>query len=520
MDNKIYEHNKDIIDGIKNILNYSISVKKLATTAVVLAAVAALVYYAHILNSVKNKNLIHQANAQNVDQNIPLNKIEFPSFAGLVNDLKSSVVNISVTNVVSNAGDSEHFGFNLPFGDDDQFNEFFKRYFQNMPQQREYSQRGLGSGFIISEDGYIVTNNHVIDKARDIEIVLDNGNKYKADVIGKDLKTDLALLKIETSEFLNPVKFGNSDDLNIGDWVIAIGNPFGLGHTVTAGIVSAKGRILGIGNYDDFIQTDAPINPGNSGGPLFNIRGEVVGIDTAIISGGQGIGFAIPANLATNIIVQIKNTGRVTRGWLGVMIQPITPEIAESLNLRDTNGVLVSDVSSKSPAEKAGVERGDVITRYNGKQITSVNDLTGKVALSKPGSEQYLSLIRGGKTKEIVVNIKEQPDEILSNKTSRNKTESETEKLGITVSELSPQIRNRYNIDNDTGVIILSVQPGTIGAEAGFIPGDIILEINKSKLDNIDDLDRQLSNATNNESILFLIERGQNTFYLGLRNLG
>lgn len=520
MDNSLFEKNKTIIDKIKTVLNQKISVKKLVITLTVIAAVAGSVYYTSGLNTFKNTNLIQETHAQNVDQNVPLNKFQFPSFAGLVNNLKSSVVNISVTSVVSNTGGGEYFEFNSPFGNNDPFNDFFKRFFQNMPQQREYRQHGLGSGFIISKDGYIVTNNHVIDKARDIEIVLDNGNKYKADVIGKDLKTDLALLKINTNEILNPVKFGNSDDLNIGDWVIAIGNPFGLGHTVTAGIVSAKGRILGIGNYDDFIQTDAPINPGNSGGPLFNLRGEVVGVDTAIIAGGQGIGFAIPANLTNDVVIQIKDNGKVTRGWLGVIIQPITPEIADSMKLKDTNGVLVSDVSSKSPAEKAGVERGDVITKYNGEQIASVIDLTGKVALSKPGSKEHLSVIRNGKTKEIVVNIKEQPEDLLSKKTTENKPESDTEKLGIKVSELSPQIRSRYNIDTENGVVITSIQPGSIAAEAGFAPGDIILEINKSKINNIDDFNNQISKSKDNQSILFLVERGQNTIYLGLKNIG
>lgn len=512
--------NNSVIYKIKNAFNYKISVMKLVLAFIVITGIAGSLYFGSGNHTFRNTNLIQESHAQNIEQNTGQNKVEFPSFSGLVNDLKSSVVNISVTSVVSNTGGNEFFEFNSPFGNNDPFNDFFKRFFQNMPQQREFRQHGLGSGFIISKDGYIVTNNHVIDKARDIEIVLDSGNKYKAEVVGKDLKTDLALLKIDPHETLNPVKFGNSDALNIGDWVIAIGNPFGLGHTVTAGIVSAKGRSLGIGNYDDFIQTDAPINPGNSGGPLFNLNGEVVGVDTAIIAGGQGIGFAIPANLTNNVIVQIKDNGKVTRGWLGVMIQPITPEIADSLNLKDTKGVIVSDVSAKSPAEKAGVERGDVITKYNGEQIASVTDLTSRVAISKPDTKQHLSVIRNGKTKEIVVNIKEQPEDITGKPSRSEKSQDDTEKLGMKVIELTPEIRSRYNIDTKNGVMITSVDPGGIASDAGFMPGDIILEINKSKIENLNDFKKEISKAKDNKSILFLIERGDNTIYLGLKNIG
>ena len=276
----------------------------------------------------------------------------FNSLAPLVKKLSPSVVNISTTNVSK----ERSFSYESPFQgkENDPFNDFFDKFFGNTPE-REFKGRGLGSGFIFSEDGYIITNNHVVDRATDIKVILDKGDVYHAEVVGTDPKTDLALLKIEPKKKLPAVKFGNSDVLEIGDWVLAIGNPFGLGNTVTAGIISAKGRSLGLGSYDDFIQTDAAINPGNSGGPLFNFNGEVIGVNTAIIAGGQGIGFAIPINMAKNVVAQLRNSGKVVRGWIGVYVQQVTPEIAESIHLQKPGGALVADVTPGGPAEKAGI---------------------------------------------------------------------------------------------------------------------------------------------------------------------
>ena len=432
---------------------------------------------------------------------------ELPSFAGLVEKLKPSVVNISTTSVVRERGFSP---FSSPFGEEDPFEEFFKRFFGEVPQQ-EFRQHGLGSGFIISEDGYVVTNNHVIDKAQDIEVILEGGEKYKAKIIGKDSKTDLALLKIEPRKKLSAVRFGDSDKLEIGDWVIAVGNPFGLGHTVTAGIVSAKGRVLGLGAYDDFIQTDAPINPGNSGGPLFNLSGEVVGVNTAIVAGGQGIGFSIPINMAKDVVRQIKEKGRVVRGWLGVLVQQITPEIGESMNLKEPKGALVSDVTSKGPAEKAGIKRGDIIVEFNGHKIEKVHELTSMVAIIPPGTQVKLKVIREGKEKDITVRLGELPEKIA------RKEEGVKEKLGLTVQEITPQIADRFNLGEENGVVITDVDPGSITDESGLQPGDVILEINRQTIKNIDDYKSAVEMIEKGKTALFLVKRGENTMYVGVK---
>ena len=279
------------------------------------------------------------------------------SFTDLAKRMKPSVINIRSTKLVKNTGR----GFWSPFSPKGPFrdffgDEFFERFFDEMPP-REFPQNSLGSGFIIDEQGYILTNNHVIEKADKIKVILSDEKEFDAEVMGRDPKTDIALIKIEATKPLQPVTMGNSDELQVGEWVIAIGNPFGLEHTVTAGIVSAKGRVIGSGPYDDFIQTDASINLGNSGGPLINMRGEVIGINTAIIAGGPGIGFAIPINMAKQILSQLKEKGEVTRGWLGVMIQKVTPELAKQFGLEKSEGALVAQVMEDSPAEKAGIKR-------------------------------------------------------------------------------------------------------------------------------------------------------------------
>ncbi|MCH8014388.1 MAG: Do family serine endopeptidase, partial [Candidatus Dadabacteria bacterium] len=308
---------------------------------------------------------------------------EFKSLSPLVKQLSPSVVNISTTSV--SKGGSQFF--KSPFGGrgEEPFDDFFKKFFGDSPQ-KEFKRRGLGSGFIFSEDGYIITNNHVVERATDIKVILQNGDSYVAQIIGTDPKTDLALLKIKPKTKLPAVRFGNSDMLEIGDWVLAIGNPFGLGHTVTVGIISAKGRSLGLGSYDDFLQTDAAINPGNSGGPLFNFKGEVIGVNSAIIAGGQGIGFAIPINMTKNVVSQLRNGGKVVRGWIGVYVQRVTPDIAESLDLDDDNGALVADVTAGGPAEKAGVKRGDIIIELNGNKIDEMPELPKLVASYAPGT--------------------------------------------------------------------------------------------------------------------------------------
>jgi len=358
----------------------------------------------------------------------------------------------------------------------------------------------------------VVTNNHVIDRAEDIQVVIDNGKKYKAKVIGKDAKTDLALLKIDTDEKLSAVKLGDSDELKIGDWVIAIGNPFGLGYTVTAGIVSAKGRSLGLGAYDDFIQTDASLNPGNSGGPLFNLSGEVIGVNTAIVAGGQGIGFAIPISMAKYIINQLKEYGKVSRGWLGVLVQEVTPEIAESIGLDKPFGALVSDISPDSPAEKAGIKRGDVIIEFDGKKIEDVSDLTTLASTTPPGSEVNIVALEGDEKREYNLKLGELPD-----KDTQQTEEEAEEELGLSVKGITPRIADRLNLDVEEGVVITDVQRGSIAEESGLRKGDLILEINKKSIKTLKDYTDALSSVGDGKTALFLIQRGENTIYSAIR---
>lgn len=434
------------------------------------------------------------------------------SLSGLVKRLTPSVVNISTTNTTK-FGMTPH---QSPFGErgDDPFEEFFDRFFGQLPQ-REFKRKGLGSGFIISDDGYIITNNHVVEKADDIKVILQDGESYKANIIGKDPKTDLALLKIEPKHKLNAVTLGRSNTLEIGDWVVAIGNPFGLGHTVTTGIVSAKGRSLGLGAYDDFIQTDAAINPGNSGGPLFNLNGAVVGVNTAIIAGGQGIGFAIPIDMARNVVEQLQNKGKVVRGWLGVLVQQITPEIAESLNLSQPEGALVSDVTPGGPADKAGVKRGDVIVALDGNRIEDMPDLPKTVATNEPGTKSKLTLIRNGKEKTVDLTLGELPEEGVVPTNVRNKNVERN--LGLIVQEINPQIQRRFRLKESKGVIITDVNPGSIGYQAGLMAGDIILEINKQSIENLDAYRKTVDSLKEGQTALLLVQRGTNTIYVALK---
>lgn len=436
---------------------------------------------------------------------------EFPSFADLVEVLKPSVVNISTTSVVKQRG----FGpgqRRSPFGPNDPFEDFFDRFFQGQPQE-EFRRQGLGSGFIISEDGYVVTNNHVVERATDISVILENGEKYEAKVIGRDPKTDLAVIKFEPKGKLQAVKYGNSENLRIGDWVIAIGNPFGLGYTVTAGIVSAKGRSLGLGAYDDFIQTDASLNPGNSGGPLFNLNGEVVGVNTAIVAQGQGIGFAIPMNMAHFVIEQLKDGGKVVRGWLGVYVQKLTPELASSLGLDEDEGALVSDVTPGSPAEKAGIKRGDVIVEFDGKKIDDISDLTTLAAVTSPGTEVDVKLIQDGKQKDLKLKLDEFPDD----EAQAGAAEDAEDSLGLIVRPLDPQLAQRFNLDTDKGVIIADVRRGSPALDAGLRPGDVIVELDKKEIKTLQDYKTALAAAKPGDTALFLVKRGNNTIYTAVR---
>lgn len=438
---------------------------------------------------------------------------QFQSLSPLVKQLSPSVVNISTTSVSKSTARS----FESPFGEegDEQFDDFFKKFFGDSPE-REFKGKGLGSGFIISEDGYIITNNHVVERATDIKVILQNGDSYPAKIIGTDPKSDLAVLKIEPKTKLPAVRFGNSDRLEIGDWVLAIGNPFGLGHTVTSGIISAKGRSLGLGSYDDFVQTDAAINPGNSGGPLFNFQGEVVGVNTAIIAGGQGIGFAIPVNIAKNVVSQLRNGGKVVRGWIGVYVQPVTPEIAESLKLEEDDGALVADVTDGGPADKAGVQRGDIIIELNGNKIDEMPDLPKLVASYAPGTKTKMKVLRDGKEKVLNIKLGELPEKgaQISNRVVDHEVE---QNLGLVVQEITPQIQSKLGIEYSNGVVITDVRGNSMASKAGLLNGDVVLEINKKQIVNLDDYRKSVDSVKIGQNLLFLVRRGSNTVYVALK---
>lgn len=429
------------------------------------------------------------------------------SFADLAEKLKPVVVNISTTKTIRTGRGSQ---FRSPFdryfwGDD-----FFERFFGDMPR-REFKQRSLGSGFIISPDGYIFTNNHVIEQADKILVRLSTGKEYEAKVVGRDAKTDLALIKIKSGESLSVVEIGDSEKLRVGDWVVAIGNPFGLEQTVTAGIVSAKGRVIGAGPYDNFIQTDASINPGNSGGPLFNMEGKVIGINTAIVAQGQGIGFAIPINMAKTILPDLKSKGKVTRAWLGVSVQDVTEDIAKNLKLKDNSGALITEVFKGDPADKAGLRSGDLITEVNGKKIKDTHELLLTIASFHVGDKIELKALRDGQEKSyqiVVTERKEQPEVASAGDMKEN--------FGMTVQDITPDIARYLGIASRVGVIVVDVKDGSPADEKGIQPQDIILEVNKVKISSLKDYQREISKKSAKNSILLLIKRGKAKYFVSL----
>lgn len=435
------------------------------------------------------------------------------SFADLADAVKDSVVNISTTQTVKENPMQPFLGPNSPFKDF--FGDEFKRFFGDQPQG-QMKTHALGSGFIISEDGLILTNNHVVEKADEIDIKTVDGKEYAAKVVGRDPKTDIALIQIKADGKTppKPAKLGDSEAIRVGDWVIAVGNPFGLGNTVTSGIISAKGRIIGAGQYDDFLQTDAAINPGNSGGPLFNMNGEVVGINTAIVAQGQGIGFATPINMAKDILPQLK-TGKVIRGWLGIMIQDITPELAESFGTKATKGVIVSDVIADSPAEKGGLKRGDIVESLNGKPIENANMLSRSVAAMPPESTATIGVIRDGKQVQVKLTIGTMPEETPEKKAAGPKTESA---WGITVQNITSELAQKFGVDEkEGGVIITDLTQGTPAAEARLRPGDIVKEVNRQKVQNVRDWKQTTEKMKKGEPLLLLVKRGANTFYVAIK---
>jgi serine protease Do len=373
---------------------------------------------------------------------------------------------------------------------------------------RNFEQKGVGSGFVISREGYILTNNHVVEEADQIRVKLANGKEYTGKVVGRDPKTDLALVRIDGAPDLHPLTLGSSDDIKVGSWVVAVGSPFGLEQTVTAGIVSAKGRVIGSGPYDNFIQTDASINPGNSGGPLVNMKGEVVGINTAIVAQGQGIGFAIPIDMAKDIAHQLETAGHVTRGWLGVSIQQMTPELAKSFGMKEEKGALVSQVVPASPAEKAGLEKGDVIVEYDGKEVADSKELPRLVASTSVGKTVTVKILRDGKAMERQVKVgemEEKKPEVAKAPTGK--------KLGIAVQNLTPEIARGLGLKMETGVVITQVEPGSPASEAGLQTGDVIREVDRKPVKDVDDFVRKVEEARGQDTVLLFIQRGQNSLF-------
>jgi serine protease Do len=377
------------------------------------------------------------------------------------------------------------------------------------PRQRRVPS--LGTGFVLSEDGYILTNNHVVADADEIEVRFQNGDSAKAEIVGQDPKTDLALIRVEGVGDLKPLVLGDSEEILPGDWVVAIGNPFGLSHTVTVGIVSAKGRQIGQGPYDDFIQTDAAINPGNSGGPLLNVRGEVIGINTAINPAANTIGFAVPVNLAKSILAQLRDKGHVERGWLGVGIQNIDDDLREAFDLPDRKGALVSQVMPGSPAAEAGIERGDVILRFDGREVDEMRDLPGLVSVTPIGKKVKVELLRDGNEKTVKVKIGrlEEPEQLASRQEPQGLDE-----LGLEVQDPTPALMQRFGLDEAKGVIITSVRPVSPADDAGLRPGDVILELGSKPVKSAADLRDRLSEL---DSALLLVGRGDSTVFTTIR---
>ncbi|MBW2109194.1 MAG: DegQ family serine endoprotease, partial [Deltaproteobacteria bacterium] len=410
------------------------------------------------------------------------------SFSQVAEAVNPAVVNISTERVIQGSAGPAFRHFQSPFGKDDPFHDFFERFFGDMPR-RQFKQRSLGSGFIIDKKGYIVTNNHVVENADKIKVKLNNGKEVPAQIVGRDPKTDIALLKVKKLRNVGVAKLGDSDALKVGEWVVAIGSPFGLEHTVTAGIVSAKGRVIGSGPYDDFIQTDASINPGNSGGPLVNMQGEVVGINTAIVSrggGNVGIGFAIPINLARDIIEQLKTSGSVTRGWLGVSIQDVTPELAEYYGLKEPKGAIVGEVFEGDPADKAGIQAKDVIVEVDGKKIHNSRDLSRIIAAVPVGKKVDVTVLRNGKKRTFDIKIAKRTED---KEKAATRGGQETE-LGMTVSPLTRELARRYGLPEGEGVVVVAVEPGSPAAEADVQEGDLILEINHKSVTSLKDYQR------------------------------
>jgi len=464
------------------------------------------------------------ANDRNLTAQVPKSlPIPMPSLAPLVQHVSSAVVTISAQGSVDKAARTEDDS------DDDRpgglpFEDFLRRFFdkdkRGMPETgREFV--GLGSGFIVDPQGYVVTNNHVVSKAEKITVILQDNTRHEAKVIGRDEKTDLALIKIDAKEKLPFVTWGDSDQAKVGDWVVAVGNPFGLGGTVTAGIVSAVGRNIDEGPYDEYMQIDAPINRGNSGGPTFNLGAEVIGVNTAIYSpsgGSVGIGFAVPSNVAKNVIQQLKDTGHVTRGWLGVAIQGITPAIAKSLGLNSDqpSGALVASVTTNSPAAKAGIKQGDVITAAGGHPVKQVGDLPRIVAGTPPGQQLDLTILRSGKEMKLAVPLGEL-SESPKQAAAVTQDEDRTGALGLQLSTATPELRRQYRIPKEVeGVVITRVADQSPAESAGLQPGDVLVSVDQTPVETPSKAAEQLKEASARGNVLLLVNRKGSSQFVGI----
>ncbi|MFQ5682459.1 MAG: DegQ family serine endoprotease [Candidatus Binatia bacterium] len=432
-----------------------------------------------------------------------------PDFVSLAKKLTPAVVNISTVSLSPGGKELQN-----PFREEDPFNQFRKRFFGGPFPRRRQQEKSLGSGFLIDHDGSILTNNHVVANAQKVVVRLADQREFEAKVIGTDPRTDIAVIKINTRKSLPLVALGDSDHLEVGEWVLAIGNPFGLDSSVTSGIVSAKGRFIGAGPYDNFIQTDASINPGNSGGPLINLQGDVVGINTAIFSrtgGNIGIGFAIPINLAKEVLPQLQNKGKVTRGYLGVLIQKVTPDMAESFGLASPRGALVANISKDGPAAHAGVKVGDIIIEFDGRRVKESNDLPIMVAREPVGKKVPLKVLRDKHEVTLFVMVGQLQEEKIVASTRKR------EDLGLTVQQVTPQIAESLGLDRPEGVVITAVEPGMPADEAGMRRGDVIVEINRKPIRSLRNYRKALGVTKKGKGILFLVRRGDRTLFLALK---
>ena len=438
------------------------------------------------------------------------------AFSRVVKDVKPAVVHIAVTSTVETNTEYEQF-FNHPF-----FEKFFgPEYRFQDPQRRKRQQQGAGSGFIIDREGHILTNNHVVEKADKITVTLNDNSEVEATLIGTDPKSDVALIKIDVDHDLPVVELGDSAALEVGEWVIAIGNPFGLSQTVTVGVVSATGRSrVGINEYENFIQTDAAINPGNSGGPLLNIHGQVVGINSALYSrtgGYMGIGFAIPINMAKFINEQLMDNGKVTRGYLGVGIQDVDEALAESFGLEKAGGVLITDVQDDTPASKAGVKSQDVLVKLDGIDLQDTQDLRNRIAQTIPGTTVVLDIVRDGKPVELKVKIGEQPADF-GIAAQGSSDQNPLSPFGLVVQELTADLAEQLGYKGRQGLVISEVEPGSAAAEIGLKSGFLIEEVQKVRVTSLEELRQVMEQSGASERVLLRVRVGQNSRYVVLKN--